>query len=213
MKSQYAFFLLVSVLIFLQSRKKKETFVNTLRWKQPSLRFEHDAPLILENPIKTYLYRPGIITSFLRSEVSGYLTPILGEINSYFKTDFRLGRLHLVKQTFFHQAKEYTIHAEVIDHKATVTQMIELNLVVFGFCQKYHINYIHFPQTPNTLTVSPALFSNSKIVFSGIDDTNLSLMTPRIQPRIYPDSSIEKRYDSFLLGGLQYVYKTLRSIC
>ena len=213
MRSTYAIFFLVSILFFLHTRDKKETFIDTLKWKQPSLKFEHDQPLSLNNPLKTYLYRPGFFTSYLRSEISRYLTPILSEINSYFKLHYRLGKLLLVKQIFFSQAKEYTIQAEVIDLSENTTQIIEMNLVVFNFCGKYHINYIHFPQTPNTLTESPNIFSDSKIVFSGIKQKTLSLLTPKIQPKIYPDTSIEKRFDHFMMDSLRYVYSTLMSIC
>ena len=119
----------------------------------------------------------------------------------------------LVKQIFFSQAKEYTIQAEVIDLLENTTQIMEMNLIIFSFCGKYHINYIHFPQSPNTLTESPNLFSDSKIVFSGIKQQKLSLLTPKIQPKIYPNTGIEKRFDNFLMGSLQYVYSTLISIC
>ena len=197
MKANQTVLLFVIVIMFFHYRAKKETFINTLKWHQPTFRFKNNIPMKLENPSSQYVYRPGMFTSFLRSDVSRFIKPILNEINRYYRTRLSLGNLLWVKVKYYPNAKEYYIRSEVRDN--FMTQIIEVNIIILSFCGKYHVNYIHFPQTHNSLSHTIKLFDNRDvIVFNSKSNTDLSLLTPVIDPSIYPNTSIERRFDTLL---------------
>lgn len=200
MKANQTFLLFVIVVCFFHYKTKKETFINTLQWKKPSLRFENKIPMMLSKPISQYIYRPGMFSSYLRSDVDDYIQPIINEINNFYKTNFLIGSLLWVKVKYFSNAKEYFIRTTVIDSNIHITQIIELNIIIFNFCNKYHVNYIHFPQTKNTLEKKINLFNESNvIIFNNTAHSDLSIIKPTIIPKIYPSSSIETRYDTMLV--------------